>query len=47
MQKYIVESFPKEQPLIFAPDRNLGAYISKTTDDMVLWNGALYGTRNI
>jgi quinolinate synthase len=39
--KYIVESFPKEQPLIFAPDRNLGAYISKTTGrDMVLWNGA-------
>lgn len=39
--KYVVESFPKEQPLIFAPDRNLGAYISKTTGrDMVLWNGA-------
>jgi quinolinate synthase len=43
--KYIVESFPKEQPLIFAPDRNLGAYISKTTGrDMVLWNVILIDT---
>ncbi len=39
--RFIVESFPKDQPLIFAPDRNLGAYISKATGrDMVLWNGA-------
>jgi quinolinate synthase len=37
----IVESLPKDQPIIFAPDRNLGAYISKTTGrDMVLWDGA-------
>lgn len=37
----IVESFPKEQPLIFAPDKNLGAYINKVTGrNMVLWNGA-------
>jgi len=37
----IVESFPKEQPLIFAPDKNLGAYINKKTNrSMVLWNGA-------
>ncbi|MDW8157798.1 MAG: quinolinate synthase NadA [Bacteroidia bacterium] len=37
----IVESFPKEQPLIFAPDRNLGAYINKITGrNMLLWNGA-------
>lgn len=37
----IVESFPKEQPLIFAPDKNLGAYINKLTGrKMVLWNGA-------
>jgi quinolinate synthase len=37
----IVNSFPKEQPLIFAPDRNLGAYINKQTGrNMVLWNGA-------
>ena len=37
----IVESFPKEQPIIFAPDKNLGAYINKITGrNMVLWNGA-------
>ena len=37
----IVESFPKDQPLIFAPDKNLGAYINKLTGrNMVLWNGA-------
>jgi quinolinate synthase len=39
--KLIVDSFPKEQKIIFAPDRNLGAYINKVTGrDMVLWNGA-------
>lgn len=39
--KIIVESFPKDQPLIFAPDKNLGAYINKVTGrNMVLWNGA-------
>jgi quinolinate synthase len=38
---YIVESVPREQPIIFAPDKNLGAYlIKKTGRDMVLWNGA-------
>lgn len=37
----IVESFPIEQPLIFAPDKNLGAYINKITGrKMLLWNGA-------
>jgi quinolinate synthase len=37
----IVESFPADQPLIFAPDRNLGAYINQQTGrNMVLWNGA-------
>jgi quinolinate synthase len=37
----IVESIPREQPIIFAPDKNLGAYlIKKTGRDMVLWNGA-------
>jgi len=37
----IVESFPKEQPLIFAPDKNLGAYLNKITGrNMLLWNGA-------
>lgn len=37
----IVESFPRDQKLIFAPDRNLGAYINGITDrDMLLWDGA-------
>lgn len=37
----IVESFPKNQKIIFAPDKNLGAYINKMTGrDMVLWNGS-------
>lgn len=37
----IVQSFPLEQPLIFAPDRNLGAYINGITGrNMVLWNGS-------
>jgi quinolinate synthase len=37
----IVESFPKEQPLIFAPDKNLGNYINSITGrQMVLWDGA-------
>ncbi len=39
--KIVVESFPKEQPIIFAPDKNLGAYINKVTGrNMVLWNGS-------
>jgi quinolinate synthase len=37
----IVESLPAEQKIIFAPDKNLGAYINKQTGrKMVLWNGA-------
>ncbi|WP_217605354.1 quinolinate synthase NadA [Chitinophaga sp. GbtcB8] len=37
----IIESVPADQPIIFAPDRNLGSYlIKKTGRDMVLWNGA-------
>lgn len=37
----IVESLPKDQPIIFAPDRNLGKYIQKETGrDMVLWDGS-------
>lgn len=36
----IVESFPKDQKIIFAPDKNLGGYINnKTGRDMVLWEG--------
>lgn len=37
----IVESVPADQPIIFAPDKNLGAYlVKKTGRNMVLWNGA-------
>ncbi|MFW5892542.1 MAG: quinolinate synthase NadA [Bacteroidota bacterium] len=35
----IVNSLPKEEKIIFAPDKNLGAYISNVTGrDMLLWN---------
>ena len=37
----IVESLPKDQKIIFAPDKNLGRYImQKTGREMVLWNGS-------
>ena len=38
----VVNSIPADQPIIFAPDRNLGSYIQKLTgrDNMVLWDGA-------
>lgn len=37
----IVNSFPPEQKLIFAPDKNLGNYINRLTGrEMVLWDGA-------
>lgn len=37
----IINSIPKDQPIIFAPDINLGRYlIKKTGRDMVLWNGS-------
>jgi len=37
----IVETLPPGQPIIFAPDKNLGAYINRQTGrNMVLWNGA-------
>lgn len=36
----IVQSIPKEQPIIFAPDKNLGKYvISQSGRDMLLWDG--------
>lgn len=40
----VVESIPADQPVIFAPDRNLGSYIQKLTgrQNMVLWNGACH-----
>ncbi len=37
----IIESLPSNQPIIFAPDKNLGAYLNKKTGrNMLLWNGA-------
>jgi len=37
----IVESIPKEIPIIFAPDKNLGKYIIKKTGrDLLLWEGS-------
>ena len=37
----IVESLPKDQPILFAPDKNLGAYVNKVTGrNMLLWDGA-------
>lgn len=37
----IIESIPRDQPIIFAPDRNLGNYIMKQTNrDMLLWDGS-------
>ncbi len=40
----VVESIPAEQPIIFAPDRNLGSYVRKLTgrENMVLWDGACH-----
>ena len=37
----IIQSLPREQKIIFAPDKNLGAYLNKKTGrNMLLWNGA-------
>jgi quinolinate synthase len=37
----IIESVPADQPILFAPDKNLGAYLNKKTGrNMLLWNGA-------
>ena len=37
----IVNSLAKDQKIIFAPDKNLGAYVNKITGrNMLLWNGA-------
>ncbi len=39
--KAIIDSLPADQPIIFAPDRNLGAWLNKVTGrNMLLWNGA-------
>jgi quinolinate synthase len=37
----IVNSFPQEQPIIFAPDKNLGAWLNKKLNrNMLLWDGS-------
>ncbi|QOR74775.1 quinolinate synthase NadA [Cruoricaptor ignavus] len=37
----IIESMPKDRPIIFAPDKNLGRYLMKKTGrDMILWDGS-------
>mgnify|MGYP003390741625 FL=1 len=41
--KQIVESFPKDEKIIFGPDRNLGNYINSITNrNMLLWDGACH-----
>jgi len=36
----IINSIPKSQPILFAPDKFLGAYLSKKTNrELILWNG--------
>ena len=38
--KKIIDQIPKSQPIIFAPDKHLGAYLNKITNrKMLLWNG--------
>ena len=38
--EHIVDQIPEDQPIIFAPDKNLGAYLNKKTGrEMVLWDG--------
>ena len=39
----IVDSFPKDEKIIFGPDRNLGGYIAAQTGrDLLLWDGACH-----
>ena len=41
--RQIVESLPKDEPIIFGPDRNLGNYINSITGrHMLLWDGACH-----
>ena len=41
--KQIVESFPRDEKIIFGPDRNLGNYINSITGrEMLLWDGACH-----
>ncbi|MEM6518506.1 MAG: quinolinate synthase NadA, partial [Cyanobacteria bacterium P01_C01_bin.70] len=37
----LIEQIPEEQPIIFAPDKNLGRYVMQQTGrDLVLWQGS-------
>jgi quinolinate synthase len=37
---HVINSIPKDKEIIFAPDRNLGAYLQKKTGrNLILWNG--------
>lgn len=39
--KKVIDTIPLDQPIIFAPDKNLGKYlIAETGRDMVLWEGS-------
>ena len=39
----IVERLPKDRPILFGPDHNLGSYINSVTGrEMILWNGACH-----
>ena len=39
--KKIIDSFPKDEKMIFGPDKNLGNYLNSVTGrNMVLWDGA-------
>lgn len=41
--KKIIDTFPKDEKIIFGPDRNLGGYINSLTGrKMLLWNGACH-----
>lgn len=41
--KKIVDTFPKDEKIIFGPDYNLGSYINEVTGrNMLLWNGGCH-----
>jgi quinolinate synthase len=41
--KHIVDQLPTDQPIIFGPDKNLGAYINSVTGrEMILWDGGCH-----
>lgn len=44
----VVKALPKDRPILFGPDRNLGRYISIVTGrEMELWDGDCYVHRHI